>query len=511
MSVNSELTAGGAPDKAAYVLAPSGHTVTYAELERDSNRYAHFFRRIGLRTGDHIAMMLGPDEATLKIAWAARRSGLIYTIISPHLKPAETAYIIEDCQAKILIAEALCRGTVCAAALSVAGPVPVYGIGCDGDGSGDLREAIASQPDHPIRDESLGTDMLYSSGTTGRPKGIIVGDGGMSAGSDALLSIFTELWSFDNDAVYLSTGPLYHSAPLRSCATVFRLGGTAILMEKFDAVTSLRLMELYSVTHSQWVPTMFVRLLRLDPDVRASFDLSAHKVALHSAAPCPRQVEEQMMAWWGPIIYEYYGATESIGFVHITPSEWLAHPGSVGRPLNAVVHITDDAGHVLPAGQDGLIYFSGGTKFEYFNDQEKTRQAYNGHGWLGVGDIGHVDAEGYLYLTDRKSFMIISGGVNIYPQEVEDLLLSHPKVADAAVIGIPDSEMGEQVKAVVIPVDPAAAGPDLERELIGYCRAELAHYKCPKSVDFRDSLPRRDNGKLYKTVLRDSYREAARR
>jgi long-chain acyl-CoA synthetase len=502
--MTSRFSAAGAPGQPAYIMANSGLTVSYAELEADSNRYAHFFRGIGLRTGDHVAMVLGANEITFKLAWAARRSGLIYTIVAPHLTAAEVAYIVADCTARIVLTDAACLELVQAATAQLAEPVPVYAAGTEAAGT-DLRKLAAGGPATPIADESEGTDMLYSSGTTGRPKGIIVGAGGMSAGSDALVSVFAGLWSFDADTMYLSTGPLYHSAPLRSCTTVFRLGGTAIVMEKFDAANALRLIEKYRITHTQWVPTMFVRLLRLSEQQRASYDLSSHKVAVHAAAPCPRTVKAQMMAWWGPIIYEYYGATESIGFVHIGPQEWLAHPGSVGKPMNAVAHITDEEGNELPVGSDGLIYFSGGTKFEYFNDPAKTEQAFSARGWLSVGDIGHVDEEGYLYLTDRHTFMIISGGVNIYPQEVEDLLLGNPRVYDAAVIGVPDEDMGEQVKAVVTPVDMSTAGEELARELIGYCRDNLAHYKCPKSVDFWPELPRRDNGKLYKRLIRDHY------
>jgi len=503
--MTSTFTATGAPDRPAYIMAQSGVTVSYGELEADSNRYAQFFRGLGLQAGDHIAMVFGPHEATLKVAWAARRSGVVYTIISPHLTAAETAYVITDCTARIVVTDAACLDLVLAATKSLDQPPPVYAVDCGVEGRPDLRELIASYPPVPVADESEGTDMLYSSGTTGRPKGIIVGSGGMSAGSDALVSVFAGLWSFDADTVYLSTGPLYHSAPLRSCTTVFRLGGTAVVMEKFDAAAALRLIETFRVTHSQWVPTMFVRLLRLSAAERASFDLSSHRVAVHAAAPCPRSIKEQMMAWWGPIIYEYYGATESIGSSFISPQEWLAHPGSVGRPINAVAHITDELGNELPVGEDGLIYFSDGPTFEYYNDPGKTDGAGNARGWLSVGDIGHVDEDGYLYLTDRQTFMIISGGVNIYPQEVEDLLLGHPKVLDAAVIGIPDEEMGEQVKAVVTPVADVPAGDELARELVEYCRSNLAHYKCPRSVDFWPQLPRRDNGKLYKGSIRDHY------
>ena len=348
--------------------------------------------------------------------------------------------------------------------------------------------------------------MLYSSGTTGRPKGVRVPLSGQPLGTPTpLLAMMGALYGMDEHTVYLSPAPLYHAAPLRFCMSVLRLGGTCIVMEKFDPRLALELIERHRVTHSQWVPTMFIRMLKLPEEERARFDLSSQRVAIHAAAPCPIPVKEQMIDWWGPILHEYYAGTEGNGFTAITSEEWLAHRGSVGRPLRGAVHIVDDEGRELPPGQEGTVYFSGGARFEYHNDPEKTRSAYDERGWSTLGDVGYLDEEGYLYLTDRKAHMIISGGVNIYPQETENVLVLHPKVADVAVIGVPNEEFGEEVKAVVQLLDPAEAGPELAEELIAWCRERLSAIKCPRSVDFVEELPRHPTGKLYKRLLKDRY------
>jgi long-chain acyl-CoA synthetase len=503
--VDLSVLAEEAGDKAAYVMLPSEEVVTYRELDQRSNRCAHLMRSLGLMAGDHISILMENNVHLFEIAWAAQRSGLIYTIINTHLQAAEAAYMVNDSLSELLFTSARqaerinelrpllnerCR------IISVSGPL----IGC-----GDYAQLVRSTSTQPLADESEGSDMLYSSGTTGRPKGIVVPEGGMSAGSDALVRIFRDLWKTTRESVYLSPAPLYHTAPLRSCMSVQRLGATVIVMEKFEPRDALAAIERHRVTHSQWVPTMFTRMLRLPPEDRSRYDLSSLQVAVHAAAPCPRLIKEQMMAWWGPILYEYYGATEGNGFVHITPEEWLAYPGSVGRAMGAEIHIVGESGEEVETGADGVVYLSGGSVFEYHNDPGKTRDAYNQQGWSTTGDIGHLDAEGHLYLTDRKTFMIISGGVNIYPQEIEDLLISHPKVLDAAVFGIPEADLGEEVKAVVVPVDQSLIDGGLEDELAAYCRINLAHYKCPRSFDFAETLPRDDNGKLYKRLLRDEY------
>jgi fatty-acyl-CoA synthase len=370
--------------------------------------------------------------------------------------------------------------------------------------------AIAAQPAEPLPEQPRGETMLYSSGTTGRPKGIKRPLSGQSVAEPSLLitAVMQGLFHFGPDDIYLSPAPLYHSAPLAATTATQALGGTCVVMERFDAVESLRLIERYRVTKSQWVPTMFTRMLKLDPSEREGFDLSSHQAAIHAAAPCPVEVKRQMIDWWGPIILEYYAGTEFNGFTFVNSEDWLTHPGTVGRPLVGTLHICDDEGVELPTGEPGVIYFERDVPaFEYHNDPDKTRSSQHPDHplWTALGDVGYVDGDGFLYLTDRKSFMIISGGVNIYPQEIEDCLVMHPKVADVAVFGVPDDEMGEAVKAVVQPADGVTPGADLERELLDYARQHIAHYKVPRSVDFLDELPRLPTGKLYKRILRDRY------
>jgi fatty-acyl-CoA synthase len=283
-----------------------------------------------------------------------------------------------------------------------------------------------------------------------------------------------------------------------------RLGATVVVMERFDAEQCLQLIERHKVTHAQFVPTMFVRLLRLPDEVRTRYDTSSLQVVVHAAAPCPVEIKRQMIEWWGPIIHEYYAGTEDIGGTFITAAEWLDHPGSVGQPSDEC-HIVGDDGVEVAPGEVGVVYFANGRPFEYHNDPEKTASIADEHGWRTLGDVGYLDEDGYLYLTDRKAHMIISGGVNIYPQEAENVIVGHPGVADVAVIGVPDPEMGEAVKAVVELVDPSAASPEMEAELLAHCREQLATYKCPASIDFTETLPRSDNGKLYKRLLREQY------
>ncbi|ADG88617.1 acyl-CoA synthetase [Thermobispora bispora] len=506
--------AAATPDKPAVIMAESGQVITFRELNEESNRLAHLFRAAGLRPGDNIAFMLENHPQFLTIAWAAHRSGLYYTAINSKLKTDELAYIVNNCNARVFISSA--RLAEVAASITEATPGVELRLMLDGTAPGftSFEEAIARHPVTPIEDECQGADMLYSSGTTGRPKGVKPElTKAPLEEPGPLMKLIGFLFQPTAESVYLSPAPLYHAAPLRYCMTFHRFGATVVVMERFDPEQALALIEKYRVTHSQWVPTMFIKMLKLPAEVRERYDLSSHKYAVHAAAPCPVEVKERMMEWWGPILHEYYAGTEGNGFVYAGPQEWLSHKGTVGRPLLGVVHILDEDGNELPPRQTGTIYFSDGPQFVYHDDPEKTRAAQDpkGRGWTTLGDIGYVDEEGYLYLTDRRAYMIISGGVNIYPQEAENVLALHPKVADVAVIGVPDPEMGEQVKAVVQPVSMADAGPELEAELIEYCRARLAHYKCPKSVDFREELPRHPTGKLYKRLLRDEYWAAARR
>jgi len=371
----------------------------------------------------------------------------------------------------------------------------------------DYAAALAPFPTTPIADEALGTSMLYSSGTTGRPKGILRP---LPANPPSeplpLFNFLSKLWQCEEGMVYLSPAPLYHSAPLANVSLVIRHGGTVVIMEHFDALQYLALVERHRITHSQLVPTMFSRMLKLTEAERHRHDLSSLKIAVHAAAPCPAQVKEAMIDWWGPIIHEYYGATEAMGFTACNSAEWLAHRGTVGRVLMGDIHILDDAMQPVARGQTGEIWFKTANPFEYYQDPARTAQTRSADGSMTtVGDMGYLDDDGFLYLTDRSTFMIICGGVNIYPQECENLLITHPKVADAAVFGVPNADLGEEVKAVVQPVAGQAHTPELAAELIAFCRAHLAHLKCPRSIDFSHELPRLPTGKLYKRKLRDAY------
>lgn len=494
------------PDKAAYIMAPSGETVTYRQLDDRSNQLAQLLRQRGLGPGDVIAIFMENNARYLEMCWAAQRSGLYYTAISSRLTAPEVAYIAKDCGARAFLtcralaevaAEVLPQVAAAGVRLMVGGAAP---------GFEPYEEVVGAQPAQPLAEQTEGADMLYSSGTTGRPKGVKVALRQEPLGtSGALLMLVQGLYGLTQDSVYLSPAPQYHSAPLRFCMAALRTGATLVIMEHFDPEAFLALVERHRVTHTQVVPTMLVRMLKLAPEVRGRYDMSSLQCCVHAAAPCPVPVKHEMIQWWGPVLQEYYAGTEGNGFVAIDSEQWLAHPGSVGRPLVGQIHITDDEGTELTPGEPGTIWFEGGGSFEYHNDPAKTAASRDPRGWSTLGDVGYVDEEGWLYLTDRKAFMIISGGVNIYPQEAENVLVTHPKVADVAVFGVPNEEMGEEVKAVVQPMDMAQAGPELEAELLAFCRSQLAHLKCPRSIDFDAELPRHPTGKLYKRLLKDRY------
>jgi long-chain acyl-CoA synthetase len=497
------------PDKPAYIMASSGHVVTYRELDERSNRGAQLFRSLGLQVGDGVAIMAENHPQYLEVVWAAQRSGLVYTAISSRLTASEAEYIVKDSGTKALIVTHALSAVALDLAPRLAG---VTLLSLDGE-LGPYAAFDAARdafPPTPVAHETPGGAMLYSSGTTGQPKGVKRPlPGGSLVEHEGLTGMARELYGMDETTVYLSPAPLYHAAPLNWSMNINRLGGTAIIMEKFDAEQCLALIQRYAVTHAQFVPTHFVRMLKLPADVRAAYDHSSLRSVFHAAAPCPVPVKEQMMAWWGPIIHEYYAGTEGNGMTVIGPEDWLAHKGSVGRARASEVKICDDDGEPLPPRTEGLVYFAGGGQFDYHNAPGKVADSTNRHGWTTLGDVGWVDEEGYLYLTDRKSFMIISGGVNIYPQEIENLLITHPKVADAAVVGAPDLEMGERVVAVIQPLAWGDAGDELRAELTAFCRANLSGVKLPRQIDFMEELPRHPTGKLYKRLIRDAYWEKA--
>ena len=504
------------PDQPALIMATSGHVVTFGEYEAAANRMAHLYRDEGLARLDHVAFLMENNPRLLECEGGAERTGLYYTCINSYLAPDEAAYIINDSQARVVVSSAAKREV--AAQLPPLCPGVSRWIMADTDRPPEPYEpydtVAVAYPDTPVDDEQLGAAMLYSSGTTGRPKGILrpIADIGPD-GSNPLSAGLRILWGFREGMVYLSPAPLYHSAPQMSVALSIRAGATTVIMEHFDAAQFLELVARHRVTNSQMVPTMFSRLLKLPPEARKAADVSSLECIVHAAAPCPIPVKEQMIQWWGPIIVEYYAATEGNGLTYCTSADWLAHKGTVGKTLVGELVIVDDEGHRCPPGTPGVVWFRGATNFEYFNDPVKTAESriVDDAGVMStVGDVGYVDEDGWLYLTDRKTYMIISGGVNIYPQETENLLVTHPKVFDAAVIGVPNDDLGEEVKAIVQPAPGVTPGPELERELIGFCRDHLAHFKCPRTVDFVDELPRLPTGKLYKRLLRDQYWEGHR-
>jgi long-chain acyl-CoA synthetase len=497
------------PDQAAIIMARSAEALTYGELERRSNRLAHFLRDLGLYRLDHFAIFMENNIRYVECCSAGERTGLYYTCVNSYLGVEELSYILDNSESRILITS-MTKLDVALAALAAC-PRLERCLVVDGPGDGEkllaLDDAVSKYPCTPIVDEFLGAAMLYSSGTTGRPKAILrplpqnppehqlpVGD------------FLMRLWHYREGMVYLSPAPLYHAAPNAAINLAIRIGGTAIIMEHFDPEQYLALVERYRVTHTQLVPTMFSRMLKLPEAVRRLYDISSLEIAIHAAAPCPVPVKEQMIEWWGPIIHEYYGATEGLGFAACDTAEWLAHRGTVGRVVAGELRVLDEAMQPVPVGTSGTLWFKTASPFEYFRDPIKTSEARSADGSMSsVFDIGYVDNDGYLYLTDRRDFMIISGGVNIYPQECENLLITHPKVADAAVFGVPNDDLGEEVKAVVQVMPDIQPNLALAEELISFCRDQLARFKCPRSIDFEEQLPRSPTGKLYKRLLRDKY------
>ncbi|MBP6362659.1 MAG: acyl-CoA synthetase [Novosphingobium sp.] len=508
--MHPSIHAKSQPERAAIIMAGSGEVITFAELDARSNQVAQLLRARGIKIGDTVALCMENHPWFFCLTWGFQRAGVHYVGISSRLTPPEIAYILEDSGAKLLFGSAYLAPTLDEVA-KLAPAVPQLRL--DTPGPMSAEDALAAMPATPIADERAGVDMLYSSGTTGRPKGVKIPlpeDPAIDQ-ANALVGLTMMAFGIKPDSVYLSPAPLYHAAPLRWCMTIQKLGGTVVVMEKFDPEMALAAIEKYKVTDSQFVPTHFVRMLKLPEEVRRKYDVSSLKCAIHAAAPCPVPVKKAMIEWWGPVLYEYYAGTEGNGFTFVTSAEWLERPGTVGRALTGIVRVCDENGDEVPRGTEGQIFFEpteGMVPFEYHNDPDKTKDARNKHGWTSLGDVGYEDEDGYVFLTDRKSFMIISGGVNIYPQEIENLLVTHPKVADAAVIGAPDPDFGEKVVAVVQPLDMAQAGPELADELIAYLAPQLSRVKMPRQIDFRAELPRELTGKLYKRHLRDEYKAA---
>ena len=500
-------TAVATPDKPAIIMHPSGAVVTFGELEARANQLAHLFRSAGLVEGDAVAMLMENSEHFHAVMWAARRAGLYYVPINTHLTAAEVAYIVDNSSAKAIVGSGGLRDLLAGLEAELPNGLPAVRLIVDGDLDGwqSYPECASGQPVTPIDDEIEGDLLQYSSGTTGQPKGIKRALTHQSpAEVPGLMAALVGFWMHP-EAVYLSPAPLYHTAPSVWTMQTQAGGITTVILDKFSPEGALEAIQKYRVTHGQFVPVMFTRMLKMPEAVRTSYDVSSLERVMHAAAPCPVEIKQQMIDWWGPIVDEYYASSEAIGSTLISAEEWLTHPGSVGRSMMTPLHILDEEGNELPPGEAGEIYFEGGADFEYLNDPAKTASSRDSHGWKTGGDIGYLDEDGYLYLTDRRHHMIISGGVNIYPQEAENVLVTHPKVMDAAVFGIPDEEMGQRVKGVVQTVDQADATDAFAEELLAWLRDRLSHYKCPRSISFEAQLPRTDTGKLYKQTLIEKY------
>jgi len=496
------------PGRPAVITGATGATMTYGELDRRSRKLSRYLNSRGIARGDHIAVMMDNCADYFMVCWAAQRLGLTYTPINWHLAGNESAYIIENCGARALVVSENTSGVAQAISDHLQGVGVALTTGAQFGRFENIDRILDGAPDGPDVGLYEGRIMFYSSGTTGRPKGIAHKVDEIAWGQLTPLAAYMRYaYAMGGDTVYLVPAPLYHAAALAWSMLVLRAGGTVVVMEKFDPLDAVRLIEAHRVTHAQFVPTMFVRMLRLSEQERRKYDLSSLKFVIHAAAPCAPQVKQQMIAWLGPIVHEYYAGSEGNGLTAADSATWSAHPGTVGKPVFGQVHIVGEDGRVLPPGEDGVVYFSGGTDFEYYKDPEKTASVHHAGGWTTLGDIGHLDAEGFLYLSDRRTDLILSGGVNIYPKEIEDALIQHPAVQDVAVIGLPNEEFGQEVKAVVELHTGIDGSAELAAEMIAFCHSLIAGFKCPKSVDFA-TLPRLPNGKMLKREIRERYLNA---
>lgn len=509
--MHPRIFASSHPNKPAMIMAETGEAISYGELEPIANQGAQFIRSLGIKNGDIIALWATNSIKFMEIYWAAQRAGIYICLLPTHLSPDDAAYILGNCGAKLLIISSeikAAREFIDKGTSSLKYLENIFSINSDLDQVEPWSSQIKSMPTTPITDEEAGFHLIYSSGTTGRPKGVKLPLIGGEVMTDTIWADrYEKIYNLTDKSVFLACAPLYHSAPILFVANTMRRGATIIIMKKFNDEGALKSIEKYKVTMSQMVPTMFIRMLRLPENTRLSYDVSSLEHVIHAAAPCPKDIKYKMMDWFGDIIDEYYAGSESIGATTITSAEWRKRPGSVGRGKNCTLHVCNEAGDELPTGEIGTIYFAGGYDFEYLGEPEKTKASRNPKNskWATLGDIGYVDEAGYLFLTDRKNFVIISGGVNIYPQETENLIIQHSKVSDVAVIGVPNAEMGEEMKAVIEPINWDDAGEGLAEEIIAYCRSKLGPIKCPKSIDFDKKLPRQENGKLFKRLVRKRY------
>lgn len=504
--MNPRVFARKNPRKLALILEPSALTRTYGELEARANQVAHLFRSVGLRPGDTVAVCLENCLDIFDFCWGAQRSGLYYVPVSSKSTADEVSYVLKDSGVRLLLTSD--KVGVDTSELAASNPgLAIFSTGTPGPQISNWNEAISKFEIGPIADEAVGALLVYSSGTTGRPKGILPSPDRPSLADteEVVPKLFQQMLGANEQTVFLCPAPLYHSAPLNCTMAMQRIGATSVVMQSFSAEGALSAIQAHGVTEAQFVPTHFVRMLKLPEETRRRYRVSTLRTVIHSAAPCPLLVKKKMLDWWGPIVHEYYAGSESNGGTFITAEEWLRRPGSVGKAIFGCVHICDDYGNERPAGSEGLVYFEGGREFSYRNDPKKTEASRNRRGWTTMGDIGWQDEEGYLYLTDRQSFMIISGGVNVYPQEIENHLVTHPDVLDVAVIGAPDADMGERVVAVVQPRSMAKADDELAQQLTVYCRSRLSGIKVPRQIDFVAELPRTETGKLLKRLLRDRY------
>jgi long-chain acyl-CoA synthetase len=504
------------PDAPALIMTDTGAVLTYKAMMDGANRCARLFDRLGLVTGDRVALLMENQLQYPQVCWAIENSGLYAVLISTQLNASDAAYIIENSGAKLLVASRAQAATAMELAKGMGTAKGLFM--CDGAVAPfqSLEEAASQESALPRKGRPRGEILLYSSGTTGRPKGILrpLSEEGPELPVAVRHKVWTDEYGLGPDSVVLIAGPLYHSLPIRVLQEAHREGATVLSNLKFDPLTTLKAISKHGVTIAILVPTMLSRLLRIPADVRASVDVSSLRCIFHTAAPCPVPVKQAIIDWFGPLVYEMYGGSEGVGNTIINSREWLEHKGSVGRPARGTeVHVLDEHGNECPPLVNGTVYLTNGRPFEYLNDLAKTAESTNSRGWVSLGDVGYLDSDGFLYLTDRKSNMIISGGVNIYPQETENVLSGHPGVADVAVIGVPNDDLGEEVKAIVVPNKPIAAGSlaEFKADLLAYCAENLSRYKCPRSIEIVDDLPRNDVGKIQKRELLKRYSDAKTR